>query len=170
MVEQTKSIISFNVASNLMAWMRFRGVIIWLAMRSSKSMMFSMNIPLWRDKYKAAERQSKANVRRSEYEKTEVVNETAAKAVRVLYDVEDSQRKISLYGDILVAKAKELVETSESAYRAGEVDFLSLIDAQRMLLRYKLDHARAITDNQQKIAELEALIGTELQGVGYERY
>jgi cobalt-zinc-cadmium efflux system outer membrane protein len=83
-------------------------------------------------------------------------------AIKVLYDVEDSQRKMHLYGDILVSKAQELVQASESAYRAGTVDFLSLIDAQRMLLKYTLDHERAITNNQQKLSELEMLIGREL--------
>ena len=125
-------------------------------------LMFSMNIPLWRDSYKAAERQAKANVRKTQQQKIDTENKTIAQAIQVLYDVEDSQRKMHLYGDILVLKAEELVQASESAYRAGTIDFLSLIDAQRMLLRYTLDHERAITNNQQKIAELEMLIGREL--------
>ena len=125
-------------------------------------LMFSMNIPLWQDSYKAAQRQAKSNVRKTEQQKMDIENKTIAQAIQVLYDVEDSQRKMHLYGDILVSKAGELVQASESAYRAGTIDFLSLIDAQRMLLRYILDHERAITNNQQKLAELEMLIGTEL--------
>jgi len=62
----------------------------------------------------------------------------------------------------LVSKAEELVWASEEAYRSGAIDFLSLIDAQQMLLKYTLDHERAITNNQQKLAELEMLIGREL--------
>ncbi|MHC4123344.1 MAG: TolC family protein [Planctomycetota bacterium] len=125
-------------------------------------LMFSMNIPLWRDSYKAAERQAKANVRKTQQQKVNTENKTIAQAVKVMYDVEDSQRKIRLYGDILVSKAQELVQASEAAYRAGTIDFLSLIDAQRMLLKYTLDHERAITNNQQKLAELEMLVGSEL--------
>jgi len=125
-------------------------------------LMFSMNIPLWRDSYKAAERQAKANVRKTQQQKIDIENKTIAQAIQVLYDVEDSQRKMHLYGDVLVSKAQELVQASESAYRAGTIDFLSLIDAQRMLLKYTLDHERAITNNQQKLAELEMLIGKEL--------
>jgi outer membrane protein, heavy metal efflux system len=125
-------------------------------------LMFSMNIPLWRDSYKAAERQAKANVRKIQQQKVSAENKIIAQVVKVLYDVEDSQRKMHLYGEILVSKAEELVHASEAAYRSGAVDFLSLIDAQRMLLKYTLDHERAVTNNQQKIAELEMLIGTEL--------
>jgi len=125
-------------------------------------LMFSMNIPLWRDSYKAAERQAGANARKTRQQKTDAENKTTAQAVRVLYDLEDSYRKMHLYGDILVPKAEELVEASEAAYRAGTIDFLSLIDAQRMLLKYRLDHERAVTNSQQKLAELEMLIGREL--------
>ncbi len=45
------------------------------------------------------------------------------------------------------------------------IDFLSLIDAQRMLLKYELDYERAVTNNQQKLAELEMLVGTELPSI-----
>jgi len=125
-------------------------------------LMFSMNIPLWQDSYRAGERQAKANKRKTQQQRINIENKTIARAIQVIYDVEDSQRKMRLYGDVLVSKAEELVLASESAYMAGTIDFLSLIDAQRMLLRYTLDYERAITNNQQKLAELEMLIGTEL--------
>ena len=128
-------------------------------------LMFSMNIPLWQDKYKAAEQQAKANVRKIQVQRTDTENKILSRVFEVLYDIEDSQRKTHLYGDILVLKAEELVQASETAYKAGTIDFLSLIDAQRMLLKYNLDYERALTNNQQKIAELEMLIGTELSSV-----
>jgi outer membrane protein TolC len=61
-----------------------------------------------------------------------------------------------------VPKAQELVGASESAYQGGTIDFLSLIDAQRTLLKFELLRERAVTDNQQKLAELEMLVGAEL--------
>ncbi len=125
-------------------------------------LMFSMNIPLWQDSYKAAEQQAKANVRKIREQRADIENKILSRAFEVLYDIEDSQRKIHLYGDVLISKAQELVQASETAYQAGAIDFLSLIDAQRMLLKYELDYERAVTNNQQKLAELEMLIGTEL--------
>jgi outer membrane protein TolC len=124
-------------------------------------LMFSMNIPLWHDSYKAAERQAQANVRKFQQKKIDLQNKKIFQALQIIYDIEDSKRKMGLYGNTLVSKAQELVKSSESAYRAGTVDFLSLIDAQRMLLKYQLDYDRAITDNQQSIAELESLIGEQ---------
>ncbi|MHC4639947.1 MAG: TolC family protein [Planctomycetota bacterium] len=125
-------------------------------------LMFSMNLPIWRDSYKAAEIQAKANVRKTRQQKTETENTLIARVERVLYDFEDSERKRRLYADILVPKAQELVGASESAYQGGTIDFLSLIDAQRTLLKFELFRERAVTENQQKLAELEMLVGSEL--------
>jgi outer membrane protein TolC len=125
-------------------------------------LMFSMNIPLWHNSYKAAEHQAKANARKIRMLKTDTENRLLARVFELIYDIEDSQRKSRLYGDVLVSKARELVQASETAYKAGTIDFLSLIDAQRMLLKYELDYERAVTNKQQKLAELQMLVGAEL--------
>ena len=130
--------------------------------RDAVVLMFSMNLPIWRESYKAAELQAKANVRKTSQQKTEVENTIIARAEQVLYDFDDSDRKIKLYGDILVPKAEELLGASETAYKGGTIDFLSLIDAQRTLLKFQLLYERAVTNNQQKLAELEMLAGTQL--------
>lgn len=131
--------------------------------RDAMAIMFQMNIPLWRDRYKAAEQQAKAAARKIEYQKIDSKNKIIAQALNALYEIDDSRRKFNLYDQTLVPKAQELVQASESAYRAGTIDFLSLIDSQRMLLQYKLDYERSVTNYQQKLAELEVLIGKELQ-------
>jgi outer membrane protein TolC len=125
-------------------------------------LMFSMNIPLWQNSYKAAEQQAKANVRKIQGQRADIENKILSRVFTVLYDIEDSQRKTHLYGDVLISKAEELVQASETAYQAGTIDFLSLIDAQRMLLKYELAYERAVTNHQQKLAELEMLVGAEL--------
>ena len=128
-----------------------------------------MNLPIWRQSYTAAELQAKANVRKTSQQKTQTENTIIARAEQVLYDFDDSDRKIKLYGDVLVPKAEELLGASETAYAAETIDFLSLIDAQRTLLEYQLRYERALTNNQQKLAELEMLAGTQLPTVSHDR-
>jgi len=130
--------------------------------RDAVILMFTMNLPIWRESYTAAELQAKANVRRTSQQKTEIENTIIARSERVLYDFDDSERKMKLYGDILVPKAEELLGASETAYKAGTIDFLSLINAQQKLLEFQLRHERAVTDNQQRLAELEMLAGAQL--------
>ncbi len=128
-------------------------------------LMFSMNLPLWRKSYGARELQARAQARQVANEKDDIENNLVAQVERVLYDVEDSERKLKLYGGVLVPKAEELLGASETAYMAGTIDFLGLIDAERTWLRFQLQRERAWADRYQRIAELEMLVGAELTRV-----
>ncbi|MEA3225972.1 MAG: TolC family protein, partial [Planctomycetota bacterium] len=61
-------------------------------------LMFSLNLPVWRKSYKAAEIQARAIARKTQHQKIEVQNVLIARVERVLYDYEDSERKQRLYG------------------------------------------------------------------------
>ncbi len=122
----------------------------------------SVNLPLWRGSYKAGELQAKAMLNKTVQEKIQLGNNLAAKTQQILYELDDSGRKIALYGDFVIPKTKEMLTASETSYRAGGIDFFSLIDAQRKLLKYQLEYERALADNAQKQAEIEMLAGTEL--------
>ncbi len=124
--------------------------------------MFGVNLPIWRESYKAGQLQARADMARTSQQKTQTENTLAARAARIFYEFEDSHRKRNLYWDTLVPKAQQLLSASEVAYKAGTVDFLSLIDAQRTLLNFKLLYERAGADNQQRLAELEMLAGAGL--------
>ena len=123
-----------------------------------------LNLPIWRRSYKAGELQARAMARRAQHEKKEMENELVARTARALYEYEDNGRRLRLYGDELVPRAQQLISVSEAAYLTGTVDFLSLTDAQQMLLEFRLERERASASRQQKLAELEMLAGTDLSG------
>jgi cobalt-zinc-cadmium efflux system outer membrane protein len=124
--------------------------------------MVSLNIPIWANNYKAAQRQAQEQLHQKTYEKMQTENTLGAKAQQLLYEFEDSDRKIRLYKDVIIPKSKEMLTASQTAYKAGTIDFLSLTDAQRMLLKYELFYERLISENAQKLAGLEMLAGTEI--------
>jgi cobalt-zinc-cadmium efflux system outer membrane protein len=124
--------------------------------------MISLNLPIWTESYKAAERQAKAMLLGTRQEKIQLENTLGAEARRLLYEFDDTARKIRLYRDIVIPKTKEMVLASESAYEAATIDFLSLIDAQDKLLNYELLYERAAAENAQNLAKLERIAGTSL--------
>jgi len=130
--------------------------------RDAAALVFSMNLPLWRGSYSAGQRQAQAMAIGKEQQRVDAENTLLARAAQSYYDYDDSIRRMQLYRDTLIPKGQELLHASETAYRAGMVDFLSLIDAQRLLLEYLLSYERAMADSRQKLAELEMLAGTEL--------
>jgi outer membrane protein TolC len=137
--------------------------------RDSVALMFQINLPLWRDSYAAGQRQAQALAASKEQEKIDTENTLLAKAAQSYYDYGDSIRRIRLYRDTLIPKGEELLQASETAYKAGTIDFLSLIDSQRLLLEYHLSYERALADNRQKLAELEMLMGIEIVSEGTNR-
>jgi outer membrane protein TolC len=124
--------------------------------------MLSLNLPIWTDSYKAAQLQARAQMRSRSARKNQNRNDLVTRLEKTLFEFEDSARKVELYKGILIPKAQEMLEASEVAYKAGTVDFLSLIDAQRTLLEFELSLERAVTTNLQKLAQLEMLTGGEL--------
>jgi cobalt-zinc-cadmium efflux system outer membrane protein len=122
----------------------------------------SLTLPIWTDNYKAAQRQTRAQLNKAAQEKIQLKNTLAARVRQVLYECQNSDREIRLYRDIVIPKASEVVAASLTAYQAGTIDFLSLIDAQRSLLQYRLDYEKAVAENAQRLAELEMLAGMQL--------
>lgn len=124
--------------------------------------IISINVPLWQDSYRAGRRQAQAMTNQARKEKEQMQNTLAATVQQALFEFEDSSRKIHLYEDILIPKSKEHLIASENAYQSGTVDFLALLDALQGLFDYQLLYERSLTDNAQKLAELEMLTGIEL--------
>jgi outer membrane protein TolC len=67
-----------------------------------------------------------------------------------------------LYRDTLVPKAEQSLGVTMEAFMTGAGTSLDLIDAEKTLLELQLAYYRALTDQAQKLAEIETLVGREL--------
>ena len=125
--------------------------------------MFSMSLPFAnREKYRAAEREAEFRLDAARKERADKVNELSAALQMALYDFRDSERKINLYRDTLLPKARQALEVTRQGFEAGRADFLDLIDAERTLLAFDLSYARAQADRAVSLAEIEMLVGREI--------
>jgi len=124
--------------------------------------MFSINLPIWREKLDAAVREARHEYLVARRDKTEKLNTLNAKLKLSLYQFRDADRKINLYRDTLLPKAIESVKANEASFRAGGNTFLDLIDAQRVMLEFELAYERALSNKARRLAELEMLVGKEL--------
>ena len=119
----------------------------------------SINLPLWTGSYNAGVNEARAMALSTLQSKTQLESDLAAQAVELMFAVEDTRRKATLYQAVLIPKTKEMLEVSEQAYRTGGIDFLNLIDAQRKLLEFELAYERTVADHLTGLAGLEALVG-----------
>ncbi|MBI4262930.1 MAG: TolC family protein [Acidobacteria bacterium] len=71
-------------------------------------------------------------------------------------------QRATLLRSSIVPQSEQTLEVSRAAYQTDRVDFLALIDNQRVLLEAQLGYYRALSDFEQALADLEQAVGTEL--------
>lgn len=76
--------------------------------------------------------------------------------------VQSAAQRAALLRTSIVPQSEQTLEVSRIAYQADRVDFLALVDNQRMLLDVQLAYYRAVSDLEQAIADLERAVGTDL--------
>ena len=122
----------------------------------------SFNIPLAHGKYRAAIREAEARRSSAELRRGDLLNKFQAEVATALFRLRDAERQIDLYRDALLPKARESLNTTQSAYSSGNATFTDLVDAQRVLLSFELSYERSLTDHAQWRAELERLVGRKM--------
>ena len=78
------------------------------------------------------------------------------------FGMETANRSIRLYRQTLLPQAQQALDASNTAYQAAQIDFLSFLDAQRTLLKLKIEEQRALRDYRQHLAQLEQAVGVIL--------
>ena len=130
--------------------------------------MVTVNVPIWWEKYAASVREAKAKYSSSVQLKTAKTNSLSSELKMILYRFDDAGRKIALYRDTLLPKARESLKVTEATYRAGG-SFNDLVDAQRILLEFTLAYERALADHAQSLARLEMLVAGQIPAAGNEK-
>ena len=124
--------------------------------------MFSINIPIWYDKYRAREKEAYAKWRAANNAIIDASNSLIADVKMAFYQFCDAGRRIRLYSNTLIPKGNESLEVTQKGFEAGKIDFTDLIDAERAILEFHLSYERALADHAQSLARLEMLTGKDL--------
>lgn len=102
---------------------------------------------------------SDAMLRQSKREKT-------ATFVATLVLLRDAERQAALFERTVIPATEQIVATVRQRYSAGSASYLDMLDAQRTLLESQLVVARARTTREIRLAELEALMGADIETLG----
>jgi outer membrane protein TolC len=121
--------------------------------------MFSVNVPVWFNRLNAGVEEARSSLKAAEAQYQNKGNELYSRLALTHYKMNDAFRQARLYKDALIPKAAQTLNATRSGYEAGSVDFLSLIDAQRMLLNFQLSYYRFHANYHQRLMELRTLLG-----------
>ena len=117
-----------------------------------------MSLPIWRDKIAAEIAAAQASKRAAEARLTSEQIALTVDFAMKSYEYREITRNLALLQDKLIPKARKTLEIARAGYPAGQIDFLSLIDAQRALLNFQLEEVEARTRREIILADLSLSI------------
>jgi outer membrane protein TolC len=119
--------------------------------------MVSISIPIYRNKYKAQQRETAFLQQASREKYINTQNMLEAELYRIKHQLDDAARKISLF-----RKQIELAKTTYNLmiqeFTSGKNDLSNVIQVQRQLLDYELKTAEAVADYNIMAANVQKLI------------
>lgn len=118
--------------------------------------MVSISLPIYRNKYKAKQRESRYMWESAQEKYNNTLNTLQSELVKFKHQLDNAERKIALY-----QKQKNLALTAYQLilqeFVTAKSDLTNIIDVQRQLLDYRIREAEAIADYNTKVAEINSL-------------
>ena len=125
------------------------------------SLGFGINLPIYRDKRRAEVREQLAAVLESQARLNAETNDVAFEVREAVAEVEAQRRLVELFDETVIPQARQTVEATAAAYRAGNADFLTYVDAWRRLLDFELAQKRATSALGRAAADLNLALGKD---------
>ena len=128
--------------------------------------MVTMSLPFsfWtKPKYDAGVREAAANQDAAKAAYEALKNQVLFEIKELLAKIEAAEKLITLYRTTVIPQAQQTLESARAGYQVGKTEFLAMLDAQRAIKDFQLDYYRSLTAFEQRRAELERAVGTEIQ-------
>ncbi|CAM2009049.1 TolC family protein [Acanthopleuribacter pedis] len=118
-----------------------------------------VNLPLWRKKNRAAVDRARFTLEAVESQQRDVGTRAESLLQQALFQRDDAERKMDLFGERLVPKARESLAVITSDFQTGAGSYLDLIEAEQDLLTFLLAYHEAEQRRFQAVADIEYLLG-----------
>jgi len=128
----------------------------------SWDLMVEFNIPLQQESRRSQEHEAEAMLSASGARKEALLNQMLAALSESVSGLETARRTEALIATRLLPQTELTYQSALAGYETGKVDFSTLLDAQRQILKVRQQRLKAQLDAQMSLAELERLLGEEL--------
>lgn len=119
----------------------------------------SVDLPVWRSKVGAGVREAEKRKESSLAARENAERLSALDVQDSLFKLQTSRRTLDLYRNELIPQAEARLVASEAGYRAGQVDFMDLLESERDLLDARMMAALAEGAVGTQAARLERAAG-----------
>jgi outer membrane protein TolC len=117
-----------------------------------------MTLPIWRDKLAAEVAQARANELAAQARWHSAQIELAVNFAQKAFAYRETGRNLALVEDKLLPQAQQSLAAIRAGYRTGDMDFSSVISAERLLLDLQLGAAEARTQRGIALADLSLMV------------
>ena len=127
------------------------------------SVMLGFSVPVFTNqRQKKMQEEARAMRAMASADLADMRAQVNARIGELLAELERSRALVELYRREVLPQAQATVQSALSSYRVGQVDFMTLVDGQMMVNRYKQEMYELLAEYGVAIAELEMTIGREL--------
>jgi outer membrane protein TolC len=125
-------------------------------------LMFEVSIPLQQDSRRAKEREARAMFDAANAKREAAALSVHGELAESLAGLEGARSTEVLAATSLLPQAELTFQSALAGYENGKVDFATLLDAQRQILRAKQERLKAQAEAQMRLAEIERIVGEDL--------
>jgi outer membrane protein TolC len=128
----------------------------------SWELMLEFNIPLQQGSRRGQEREAESMLAAAHSRKESINSQLLGELATYTSSLEAARQVETLSSNSLLPQAEATLQAAYAGYQNGKVDFATLLDAQKQILRAKLDVLVAQAQAQASLAQIEKLLGEEL--------
>lgn len=133
------------------------------------NVMVSINIPIWKTKLSAQVASATKMIQSRKARYQAILNQTDFEVTDAYLKVQTARDKFQLYQNVLFPQAEQSLRSAEAGYINGIVNFLDLLDAERVLLQIQFGYWKAYADYLKHIADMERVVGVSLAEIPPEK-
>ncbi len=129
---------------------------------SEWELMLEFNLPLQQESRRSQEREAEKMIDVTRARKEASANQLLADLSENLSGAEAARRTEMLTQTSLLPQAELTFQAALASYETGKVDFATLLDAERQILKARQDIIKAQAEQQARLADIERIVGEDL--------
>lgn len=133
--------------------------------RDNVGLTVGFNLPIYRAKLEAGVREAEAKAVADSKRYENLRDETYQEVKEAFTEAKTRREILDLFQKTYLPRSRQALEAASTDYRAGSLDFLSLVTAWRELLQVEVQIARLESELGKALATLERSVGTQLTAV-----
>lgn len=126
------------------------------------NLMLELNIPLQQGTRRSQEREAERMLEAASARKEALAHRLHGELSGAVASLEAARMTEEITRNRLLPQAELTFKSALAGYETGKVDFATLLDAQRQIRNAKLALLRAQASQQQRLADIERLLGEDL--------